>query len=82
MEDRVSTTWGDVSIFLETTVKVTTTYLSLISDLPSTGHVDETEQLTEEIKRLLLDPVWTADASTAPGELTNTAHCEGRTTPL
>ncbi len=33
------------------------------------------EGLTEEIKRFLKDPEWAAEASTAPGELMNKAHC-------
>ena len=37
------------------------------------------EGLTEEIKRFLKDPEWAAEASTAPGELTNKAHCCGIT---
>ena len=36
-------------------------------------------RLTEENRRLLMDPEWTAEASTAPGELTNKAHCCGIT---
>ena len=39
--------------------------------------VDETKQLTEEIRRHLMDPEWTAEASAAPGEVTNKAHCCG-----
>ena len=52
-------------------------YFSLTSCLPTKRHVDETEQLTKEIKRLLMDPEWTAEASAAPGEVTNKAHCCG-----
>ena len=48
---------------------------SLTSCLPAKRHAKESEQLTEEIKRLLMDPEWAAEASTAPGELTNKAHC-------
>ena len=41
--------------------------------------IQESEQLTEVIKRLLMDPEWAAEASPAPEELTNKAHCCGIT---
>ena len=53
-----------------------------MSFLPATAHVDETDQLTKTIQRRLMDPEWTAEASTAPGELTDKAQCGERTTPL
>ena len=37
----------------------------------------ESNQLTEEMKRLLMDPECDAEASTAPGKLTNKAHNRG-----
>ena len=46
--------------------------------LKAGGHQPlESKQLTEEIKRLLMDPECDAEASTAPGKLTNKAHNRG-----
>ena len=42
-------------------------YVPCIVCLPAERYAEESEQLTEEIKRFRKDPVWAAEASTAGG---------------